>query len=76
LGACRLGAELFRQAVLLFRYLGVDTPSSIVISGSFGQDSRSETSEGTDDQTASRPADDSDVALRANRAPIARGPPG
>jgi hypothetical protein len=76
LGACRQGAELFRQAVLLFRCLGTDTPSSIVISSSLSQDSRSETSEGYDEQTAARPRDDSNVALRANRASVARGPPG
>lgn len=76
LGACRLGAEWFGQAVLLFRCLGAGTPSSIVITGGFGQDGRCETPEGTDDQTAARPAVDSDVALRANRAPVARGSPG
>jgi hypothetical protein len=76
LGACRLGAELFGQAVLLFRCLGAGTPSSIVITGGFGEDSRSELPEGADDETAGRPAVDSDVALRANRAPVARGSPG
>jgi hypothetical protein len=75
-GVCRLGAELFGQAVLLFRCLGACTPSSIEISGSFGQDGLCETEEETDDQTTARPADDSDVALRADRAPVARGSPG
>jgi hypothetical protein len=73
---CRLWAELFGQAVLLFRYLGACTPSSIEISGSFGQDGGCETQEETNDQTTARPADDSDVALRADRAPVARGSPG
>lgn len=74
--ACRLGAELFGQAVLLFRCLGAGTPSSIVITGGFGQDSGCEMPEGYDDQTAARPPVDSDMALRANRAPVARGSPG
>ena len=76
LGASRLGSELFGQAVLLFRWLGACTPSSIEISGGFGQDGGCELPEGYDEQTAARPADDSDVALRADRAPVTRGSPG
>ena len=72
---CRLGAELFCQAVLLFRCLGNDTPSSIENSSGFGQSSRCETWEGCSDQTAESTGDDSVVALRADRAPVARGSP-
>jgi transposase-like protein len=75
LGVCRLGAELFGQAVLLFRCLGSDTPSSIEKSGGFGQDGGCETWEGCDDQTAGSSGVDSVVALRANRGPVARGSP-
>jgi transposase-like protein len=73
---CRLGAELFCQAVLLFRCLEDDTPSSIEISSGFGQSSRCETWEGCSGQTAESSGDDSVVALRADRAPVARGSPG
>lgn len=76
LESCRQGAELFGQSVLLFRYLGVNTPSSIAISGSFGQDSQCEMPEENDGQTAARPQIDSAMALRSNRAPVARGSPG
>jgi hypothetical protein len=72
---CRLGAELFCQAVLLFRCLGKDTPSSIEISGGFGQDGHWETREGSNDQTDESSGVDSVVALRADRAPVARGSP-
>ena len=75
LGVCVLGAELFGHAVLLFRCLGSDTPSSIEISGGFGQDVWCERWEGCDDQSAASSGVDSVVALRADRAPVARGSP-